>query len=128
MSPEGKLYFACQACALNSEDVVAFLEHLLREVPDRMVIIWDGAPIHRSHVIKTFLENGAAHRIHLEQLPAYAPELNPGEGLWAHLKGVELRNVCCLNLPHLRRDLRDAVKRVRRKPRLIKGFFRGAQL
>jgi transposase len=128
MSPEGKLYFACQACALNSEDVVAFLEHLLREVPDRMVIIWDGAPIHRSHVIKTFLENGAAHRIHLEQLPAYAPELNPGEGLWAHLKGVELRNVCCLNLPHLRRELRDAVKRVRRKPRLIKGFFSGAQL
>jgi transposase len=128
MSPEGKLYFACQACALNSEDVVAFLEHPLREVPDRMVIIWDGAPVHRSHVIKTFLENGAAHRIHLEQLPAYAPELNPGEGLWAHLKGVELRNVCCLNLPHLRRELRDAVKRVRRKPRLIKGFFSGAQL
>jgi DDE superfamily endonuclease len=51
MSPEGKLYFACQACALNSEDVVACLEHLLREVPDRMVIIWDGAPMHRSHVI-----------------------------------------------------------------------------
>jgi transposase len=127
MSPEGKLYFACQACALNSEDVVACLEHLRREVPDRMVIIWDGAPMHRSHVMKTFLANGAAHRIHLEQLPAYAPELHPGEGLWAHLKGVERRHVCCLNLPHLRRELRDAVKRVRRKPRLIKGFFRGAQ-
>jgi hypothetical protein len=36
--------------------------------------------------------------------------------------------VCCLNLPHLRRELRDAVKRVRRKPRLIQAFFRGAQL
>jgi transposase len=76
ISPEGKLYFACQACALNSEDVVAFLGHLLREVPGRMVIIWDGAPIHRSHMVKAFLANGAAHRIHLERLPAYAPELN----------------------------------------------------
>jgi transposase len=128
ISPEGKLYFHCQDRAMNSEDVVAFLEHLLREVPDRMVIIWDGAPIHRSHVITAFLAHGAAHRIHLEGLPAYAPELNPGEGLWAHLKRVELRNVCCFNLPHLRRELRDAVKRVRRKPRLIKGFFSGAQL
>jgi transposase len=128
VSPEGKLYFACQDRAINSEDVVAFLEHLLREVPGRMVIIWDGAPIHRSHVVQAFLRNGAAHRIHLERLPAYAPELNPGEGLWAHLKGVELRNVCCLNLPHLRRELRDAVKRVRRKPRLIQAFFSGAQL
>jgi transposase len=128
ISPEGKLYFACQAYALNSEDVVAFLEHLLREVPGRMVIIWDGAPIHRGHMVKAFLANGAAHRMHLERLPAYAPELNPGEGLWAHLKGVELRNVCCGNLPHLRRELRDAVKRVRQQPHLIKAFFSGAQL
>jgi transposase len=128
ISPEGKLYFSCQDRAFNSEDVVAFLEHLLREVPGRMVIIWDGAPIHRSHVVKACLAHGAAHRIHLERLPAYAPELNPGEGLWAHLKGVELRNVCGFNLPHLRAELRDAVKRVRRKPRLINAFFRGAQL
>jgi transposase len=128
ISPEGKLYFHCQNSALNSEDVIAFLEHLLREMPGRMVLIWDGSPIHRSHVIKGFLANGAAQRIHLERLPAYAPELNPGEGLWQQLKGVELRNLCCLNLPHLRRELRDAVKRVRRKPRLITSFFQGAQL
>jgi transposase len=128
ISPEGKLYFHCQDRAIDSADVVAFLEHLLREVAGRMVIIWDGAPIHRSHVIKGFLANGAAPRLHLERLPAYAPELNPGEGLWQQLKGVELRNLCCVHSPHLRRELRAAVKRVRRKPRLIKSFFRGAQL
>lgn len=128
LSPEGKLYFLSQDHALNSEDVVAFLEHLLREVPGRIVIIWDGAPIHRSQVIKEFLAHGAAQRVHVERLPAYAPELNPGEGLWAQLKGVELRNLCCFNLPHLRRELRDAVKRVRRKPRILKGCFQGAGL
>lgn len=126
LSPEGKLYCLCQDHALNSDDVVAFLEHLLREVPGRMVIIGDGAPIHRSHVIKEFLANGAAHRLHLERLPAYAPELNPGEGFWAQLKGVELRNLCCFNIAHLRKELREAVKRVRRRPRLIASFFRGA--
>ncbi len=128
ISPEGKVYFQSQACALTSADVVAFLEHLLREVPGQMVIVWDGAPIHRSHTIKEFLANGAAQRLHLERLPAYAPELNPDEGLWQQLKGVELRNVCCFTAPHLRRELRDAVKRVRRKPRLIHGCFRGAKL
>jgi transposase len=128
LSPEGKLYFHCQDHSFNSEDVVAFLEHLLREVPGRMVIIWDGAPIHRSHVIKTFLANGAAQRLHVERLPAYAPELNPGEGLWQQLKGVELRNLCCFDLPHLREELRNAVKRVRRKARILKGCFKGAGL
>jgi transposase len=128
VSPEGKLYFHCQDHAMNSTDVVGFLAHLLREVSGRMVIIWDGAPLHRSQVIQEFLANGAAPRLHLERLPAYAPELNPGEGLWAQLKGVELRNLCCFNILHLCHELRDAVKRVRRKPQLIESFFRGAKL
>ena len=128
MSPEGQRYFHCQNSTLNSEAVIAFLEHLLREVPGRMVLIWDGSPLHRSHLIREFLANGAAPRLHLERLPAYAPELNPGEGLWQQLKGVELRNVCCFNISHLRVELRDAVKRVRRKPRMIQSFFRGAKL
>ncbi len=128
VSPEGKLYFHSQDHAIDSADVVAFLQHLLREVSGRMIIIWDGAPIHRSHLIQEFLAHGAAQRIHLEQLPAYAPELNPGEGLWQQLKGVELRNVCCSNTPHLRHEVRDAVKRVRRRPHLVASFFQGAKL
>jgi transposase len=128
LSPEGRLYFHCQDRAINSDDVVAFLEHLLREVPGPIVVIWDGAPIHRSHTIRKFLANGAARRLHLERLPAYAPELNPGEGLWQQLKGVELRNVCCCDIPHLRGELRDAVKRVRRKLRILTGCFLGAGL
>jgi hypothetical protein len=70
ISPESKLYIHCQHHTINSEDVVAFLAHLLREVPGRMVIIWDGAPIHRRHLIKEFLTSGAAQRIYLERLPA----------------------------------------------------------
>jgi transposase len=128
ISPEGKLYFHCQEGALHSEDVIAFLEHLLREVPGRLVIIWDGSPIHRSHTIQEFLANGAAQRLHLERLPAYAPELNPDEGVWQQLKGVELRNLCCFDLRHLRDELRAAVKRIRRKPRILKGCFAGAGL
>lgn len=85
ISPEEQLYFHCQEWALNSVDVVAFLEYVLREVAGRLVIIWDGAPIHRSHAIQEFLATGAAERFRVERLPAYAPELNPGEGLCVHL-------------------------------------------
>ena len=128
ISPEGTRYVHGQDGSLNSEDVVAFLEHLRREIPGRLVMIWDGAPMHRRQVIKDFLASGAAQRMHLERLPAYAPELSPGEGLWQPRNGVELRNLCGFNIPHLRGERRDAVKRVRRKPHLIKSFFRGAHL
>src|SRR5918992_763165 len=128
LSPEGKRYCLSQDHALTSEEVVACLEPRLREVPGRRGSLWDGAPMPRSQVMKECLAPGAAQRVHVDRLPAYAPELNPGEGLWAQLTGVELRKLCCVNLPHLRRELRDAVKRVRRKPRLLKGCFQGAGL
>ena len=85
ISPEGKRSFRSQDRAINSADVVGFLAHLRREVPGHMVRIWDGAPIPRRHTRREFLTTGVSPRLHEECLPAYAPELNPGEGLWAHL-------------------------------------------
>ena len=78
ISPAGKLYFHRQERPCNADDIVAFLEHLLREVSGRMVLIWDGAPSHRSHTLKEFLANGAAQRLHLERLSAYGAGAEPG--------------------------------------------------
>jgi transposase len=128
ISPEGQRYVHSQDHALTSDDVVAFLAHLRREVPGRMVLIWDGAPIHRRRTMQPCLSHGASPRLHLARLPAYAPELNPDEGVWQQLTGGELRHLCCCSLPHRRREWRDAVKRIRRKPRLVQSFFRGARL
>jgi transposase len=128
LSPEGKRYFHSQDHPINSDAVVAFLEHLLREMPGRMVTIWEGSPIHRRRTVQEVLSQGASQRLHLERLPASAPELNPDAGVWPQRKGVERRNLCCFDIPHLRREWRDAAKRVRRKPRWIQSVFRGARL
>jgi transposase len=55
---------------MHAEEVVALLEPLRREGPGRLVLIWDGAPMHRSHTIQECLANGASPRLHLERLPA----------------------------------------------------------
>jgi hypothetical protein len=60
--------------------------------------------------------------------PRLCARVEFGRGVVALLMGVELRNVCCLSIPHLRPELHGAVKAVRCKPRMIKGFFRGATL
>ncbi len=97
ITPEGKLYMTVQESSYKGPDVVSFLRHLLRHIPGKLLVLWDRAPIHRSKVVKKFLAQGAAKRIHLEQLPAYAPELNPDEGIWNYLKRVELKNLSCHN-------------------------------
>ena len=59
----------------------------------------------------------------VEPLPGYAPDLNPAEGVWDHLKNVELRNVTCHSLPELRGEVRRAIARLRHKPQLVRSFI-----
>ena len=121
ITEEGRLYMMEQDRAFKGPDVVRFLKHLLRWIAGKLLIVWDGSPIHRAKAVKEFLEGGAASRLKLERLPGYAPELNPDEGVWKHLKYVELRNVCCRNLSELRRELRKAKERLRHKVHVIHG-------
>lgn len=123
ITAQGKLYTMAQDHSITGPDVVRFLKHLLRHIPGKLLVIWDGATIHRSRVIKTFLADGAAERILLERLPGYAPELNPDEGIWNYLKRVELKNVACRNLSHLQVELRKAIARLRHKIDVIQACF-----
>lgn len=125
ISLQGKMYMHEQDRALRGTDVVGFLKHLLGRISGKLLVIWDGSPIHRGKTVKEFLEGGAAARLRLEQLPGYAPELNPDEGIWKHPKYVELKNVCCRSLCcELRRELRKAKERLRHKPHVIRGCIK----
>jgi transposase len=126
ITPAGRLLMLVQERAYRSPDVVRFLKHLLRHIPGKLLVVWDGSPIHRGQPVKDFLARGGAKRIHLEPLPGYAPELNPDEGIWRYLRRVELRNVCCRDLTHLRRELRLATARLRHKRHVIRGCAKQA--
>jgi len=59
----------------------------------------------------------------VQRLPAYAPELNPVEGVWANLKGQEFANYAADTLDDLTRQARRGITRVRRRPRLLFAFL-----
>lgn len=128
ITPQGWLFTLTRNAALIGSDSVHFLRHLYSQTDRKLLVIWDGSPIHRSIEVRTFLADGAAKQIHLERLPAYAPDLNPDEGTWQHLKRVELRNVCSFDLGDLHQHLNLAILRLRRKPYLIQTFFAQAGL
>lgn len=120
ITPAGELYLSVQERAFKGPDVVGFLQQLLEQVSGQLLVVWDGISIHRSRVVKEFLAAGAARRLWLEQLPGYAPELNPDEGIWSYLKRVELRNLVCHDLTRLRFELEQAVERLKHKPEVIR--------
>jgi len=128
VTPGGKLYLTKQMESYKGQHAVAFLRHLLRHIAGKLLIIWDGSPIHRSTAVKDFLSDGGAERIWLERLPAYAPDLNPDEGIWRYLKYVELRNVTSHDLVDLADELGRATKRLRHKVKIIQACFAWAGL
>lgn len=124
ITPEGKLLMMEQEKALKGKDVVRFLKHVLREMPGKPLIVWGGSPIHHSKVVKQFLADGGAARIQSEQLPGYAPDLNPDAGIWKHLKHVVLKNVCCQDLRELKVESRRVKERLSHKKYVILGCIR----
>jgi putative transposase len=76
ITPDGRLYMKIQRRSYKGKDAAGFLKHLLRHIDGKLLVLWDRSPIHRSQVVKDLLAKEGS-RIHLEQFPAYAPELNP---------------------------------------------------
>jgi transposase len=124
LTVDGRLFLQMQEQAYTAERVVGFLRVLLRKIRGKVLVIWDGSPIHKGQPIKDFLAAGAAKRLHLERLPGYAPDLNPDEGIWNYLKQVELKNRCCRDLAELRCEVRRAKERLRHKRDIIRACSR----
>jgi transposase len=124
VTPDGRLLTHVQEKAFRGPAIVAFLRQILRQVRGKLLVIWDGAPIHRCQPVKDFLAASATKRLHLERLPGYAPELNADEGVWNLLKRKELQNRCCHDLDELRWELGLAIRRLQRKPHLLHACFR----
>ena len=128
MTPAGRVYTLVRQESLNGSHSVEFLVHLMRVATSRLLVIWDGSPIHRRTLVREFVSDTRG-RVRLEALPGYAPDLNPwDEGGWNHLKNVEMRNFRCQDLEELHQEFHLAVARLRQKARLIHSFFAQAGL
>ncbi len=69
---------------IQGEEVAVFLRHLLKQIHGHLIVLLDNGTIHRGDPVQELLTRTS--RLHLEAFPPHAPELNPDEGVWNHLK------------------------------------------
>lgn len=122
ITSDGRFLQLVREKSFNSAGIVTFLEHLQRHIDGPITVIWDGAPIHRSKVVKEWLGEQEPDAIELVRLPGYAPDLNPVEWIWAYLK-QRLGNLCCFDLDELREFFRQQTERLRRLPEVLQAFW-----
>jgi hypothetical protein len=89
---------------------------------EQVVLVWDGLGAHWSYAMADWIATQAAW-LQVEQLPAYAPELNPVEGLWANLKAVELANFAGDQLVEVADAAEQGIRRVCQSQQLVWSFL-----
>jgi len=127
VTPRGKLYIQVHKDTLATEQVIEFLQHLLRHIRRRPIVVFrDGGRPHRSDETRAFLRAHPRNEAH--RFPGSSPELNPDEWVCRHLKNHELASYAPHDVRELGRELRRAVVRMRVRPKLIRSFVAAAHL
>ena len=101
------------------------LKHVQQQIPGKFILIWDRASIHTSKKTKAYLRNQP--EIFVEELPAYAPQLNPEEYCHGNVK-QRLKNARPETKKEICSMLDRGFARLRRRPDLLIGFFHTAGL
>lgn len=117
--------------SITSNLIIKMLKHLLRYMPQRFVLIWDGTSTHRSKVTKAFLTQHPEIAVEplppLPPLPPYAPELNPEEYSHGNVKACN-RNSTPADKTQMRNQLVKGFRRLRRRQDLLLSFINHAGL
>ena len=124
---EVRTFQSYQAGSVDSASVIAFLRSLRRHVRAEVLLTWDRLGAHTSRQTQDWIAT-QRHWLHIEWLPAYAPELNPQEYVWSYLEGTDLANFCPDNLAQLERQARRGIRRVQRHDDLAFAFLKHSGL
>lgn len=125
---EGQVVEQTYEHAIKSAEVVAFLQNLARASQGRLLVFWDNAPIHRSRLIKMYLESDEGQRFTIQPLPPYAPECNPIEWLWAWVKKNHLANLAAKTLDELKGMWQHALEKARSNKDLVQACFKASAI
>jgi len=111
------LYCHLYPINIHRPEVCVFVRELLRHLRGHLFVLLDNAPIHKGGPLADLCARFP--RLHLESFPAYAPELNPDEGVWTALKRAlansrpdSQEDLLALLIDHLR-DLASSQSRLR---------------
>jgi transposase len=109
----------------HAVDVVAFLHDLRRQLRGPLTVVWDRHGIHsKARAVQAFL---AGHpEVVAEDLPGYAPELNPDEAVWGWTKYGRLSNLAAWDTEELWGHVMDALIDLKFRPKLLQAFIREA--
>ena len=122
ISNRGRLAFMVFDGRFTADVMLKFLRRLLRNSSQKIFLIVDRHPVHRSAKVKRWLARHQ-NRIRLFFLPGYSPELNPDELLNQDVKSNALGRRRPADRDQMIQNLRSYLRSTQRLPYIIQSYF-----
>jgi len=123
ISPRGAFWFKVFTQRLNKERFLAFLKAFRRGRKGPIFFVVDRHPAHRARLVAEYVQS-LRGQLEIHFLPGYAPELNPDEFVWNHLKKQGVSKKPLRKDESLRARVQRDLERIQRSPALVRSFFR----
>ena len=123
VNSRGAFWYCTYQGGLNAELFVTLLRRMMRHRTKPVHLVVDGLPAHKTALVKAYVEttNGM---LTLHVLPGYAPELNPDELVWSHMKRTGVARTPLRRGESLREKIEDQLGSIKRMPGLVRSFFK----
>lgn len=119
----GELSFMVFEGTFRNATFIEFMKRMLRQATQKIYLIVDGHPVHRSVAVKQFVADNA-ERLRLIRLPGYCPELNPDELLNQDVKTNALGKSRPASKVEMIRHIRSHLHRRQKEPHVIRNLFK----
>ena len=123
VNAKGGFWYCTYQGGLTAELFVTLLRKMMRNRTKPIHLVVDGLPAHKTKLVKDYVRSTAG-RLTLHFLPGYAPELNPDELLWSHVKRTGVARTPLRKGERLQDKIETQLARIKQTPRLIRSFFR----
>ena len=122
VNARGEFWAATYTCKLNAESFVAFLRDFMKGRTGGVFLVMDGHPAHKANLVTEFVAS-LGGRLELHPLPPYAPDLNPDEFVWSHMKTNGVSKKPLKKNESLKDRIEEDLLKIQEDPRLVRSFF-----
>jgi transposase len=122
VNARGEFWAATYTGKLNAEAFVAFLQNFMKGRPGKVFLVVDGHPAHKANIVKQYVQS-LKGRLELHFLPPYAPDLNPDEFVWSHMKSNGVSKKPLKKNESLRERVEHDITHLQQNRKLVRSFF-----
>ena len=122
VNAKGAFWYCTYEGGLNAELFITLLRRMMRNRAKPVHLVVDGLPAHRTTLVKAYVASTKG-RLTLHFLPGYAPELNPDELVWSHMKRTGVARSPLRRGEKLQEKIEAQLAKIRRMPGLVRSFF-----